>query len=142
MIIPWAQRMIQIELAFVYLMAFCSKLGGATWRNGTALYYVLHYRALARFSLPHWATSPTAIRLETWSVLTFELCFPLLVWLPRFRYPMLFVGLMFHLSIEYALNVPIFEWIILSSYVLFVEPQDIKRLAAHSIALKSKITGE
>jgi hypothetical protein len=141
MIIPWAQRMIQIELVIVYLMAFCSKLGGATWRNGTALYYVLHYRALTRFSLPHWAMSPTAIRLETWSVLAFELCFPLLVWLPKSRGLMLFVGLMFHLSVEYALNIPMFEWSILSSYVLFVDPQDIKRFAAHFRSLKSTVVG-
>ncbi len=118
---PWAQRMIQLELAFVYFMAFWQKMRGVKWRNGTAVYYVLHYHALARFPIPQWALAPTVARAETWAVLLFQVGFPLLVWLPKFRYPVLLLGLGFHLCLEYALNIPMFQWDILSAYVLFLD---------------------
>src|SRR6202171_5095006 len=39
---PWAQRMIQFELALVYFATFCVKVKGAPWLQGTATYYILH----------------------------------------------------------------------------------------------------
>jgi hypothetical protein len=38
---PWAQRMIQLQLSFLYLATFLWKIKGATWLQGTALFYVL-----------------------------------------------------------------------------------------------------
>lgn len=125
---PWAQRMIQLELAFVYFMAFWQKMRGAAWRNGAAVYYVLHYHALARFPFPQWALSLPAAQLATWSVLLFQICFPFLVWFRRLRYPMLLLGLGFHLCLLYGLNIPMFQWDILSAYVLFLDPELILRV--------------
>ena len=34
----------------------------------------------------------------------------------------LVLGLMFHLWLEYSLNVPLFQWDVLSAYILFVDP--------------------
>jgi hypothetical protein len=44
----------------------------------------------------------------------------LLVWFKPFRYPLLLVGVLFHLTLEYAFNIPLFQWDILSAYVLFM----------------------
>jgi hypothetical protein len=43
------------------------------------------------------------------------------------RYILLAMGLLFHLSLEYSLNIPMFQWDILSAYILFVDPADITR---------------
>jgi hypothetical protein len=51
-----------------------------------------------------------------------------LIWFRPFRYPLLLLGLLFHLSLEYALNLPMFEWDILAAYVLFIEPTDLERV--------------
>jgi hypothetical protein len=48
-----------------------------------------------------------------------------LIWVKPLRYPLLLIGLLFHLAIEYSLNVPMFEWDVLTAYILFVEPADI-----------------
>jgi hypothetical protein len=32
----------------------------------------------------------------------------------------------FHLWLEYSLNVPLFQWGILSAYVLFIDPKDVR----------------
>src|SRR5262249_28830155 len=37
---PWAQRMIQIQLALLYLITVWNKTQGPAWIDGTALYYV------------------------------------------------------------------------------------------------------
>jgi hypothetical protein len=50
-----------------------------------------------------------------------------LIWVKDLRYILLALGLLFHLSLEYSLNIPMFQWDILSAYILFVDPADITR---------------
>lgn len=122
---PWAQRMIQFELALVYFMAFWWKSLGAPWVNGTALYYVAHLDELRRFPIPHWMEQPALLKLGTWLTVAFEFCMGTLIWFKELRYPLLAIGLLFHLCLEYALNIPMFQWDILSAYILFVDADDI-----------------
>ncbi len=124
---PWAQRMIQIELSLLYFSAFCWKVKGALWLHGTALYYVYHLDALKRFPVPGWLLRPTILKLGTWSALALEFSLGVLIWIKKLRYILLAVGLLFHLSLEYSLNVPLFQWDVLSAYILFVDPADITR---------------
>ena len=123
---PWAQRMIQFELALMYFTAFCWKLKGHTWVHGTALYYVLHLHSIARFPLPGWIQHPAILRIGSWFTLLLEFSLGVLIWFRRFRYPLLLVGILFHLSVEYALNLPMFEWDVLTAYVLFLDPADLE----------------
>lgn len=126
---PWAQRIIQIELSLVYLMSFWWKLLGDPWVNGTALFYVVRVNELQRFPVPHWIAQPILLRLGTWLTLALEFSLGVFIWFKRLRYPLLLLGLLFHLSIEYALNIPMFQWDILSAYVLFVDADDVSRFA-------------
>jgi hypothetical protein len=64
----------------------------------------------------------------SWLALALEFSLGVLIWLRPLRYPLLFLGLLFHLCLEYALNLPMFEWDILAAYVLFIEPADIERV--------------
>lgn len=124
---PWAQRMIQIELALLYFAAFCWKAKGPLWLHGTALYYVYHLDALKRFPVPAWLLRPTTLKLGTWSALALEFSLGVLIWIKKLRYVLLAVGLLFHLFLEYSLNVPLFQWDVLSAYILFVDHADITR---------------
>jgi hypothetical protein len=124
---PWAQRMIQFQMAILYFMSFWWKSTGAPWVNGTALYYVIHLEEMRRFPIPHWVEQPVILKLGSWLTLALEFSLGVLIWIKEFRYPLLVLGLLFHLCIEYALNVPMFEWDILTAYVLFVDPADIER---------------
>ena len=122
---PWAQRMIQFELSLVYVMSFWWKAKGHAWWDGTALYYVIHLQELRRFPIPQWIENSTVLKLGGWLTLVFELAMGLLVWFKPFRYPLLVLGILFHLTLEYALNIPMFQWDILSAYVLFLDPADL-----------------
>jgi Vitamin K-dependent gamma-carboxylase len=124
---PWAQRMIQIQLALLYFASFCWKLKGQTWLQGTALYYVYHIDALKRFPVPAWLLRPTMLKWGSWSALALEFSLGVLIWVKEFRYLLLALGLLFHLCLEYSLNIPLFQWDILSAYILFVDPADISR---------------
>src|SRR5215469_5403759 len=127
---PWAQRMIQLQLSFMYLTAFLLKIQGATWLHGTALFYVYHLEELRRFPIPAWFFHPLVLKIGNWSALALEFSLGVLIWVREFRYVLLALGLLFHLWLEYSLNIPLFQWDILSAYILFVDANDILRVAS------------
>lgn len=124
---PWAQRMIQFELSTLYLMSFWWKSLGQPWIDGTALYYVLHLNDVRRFPLPAWAQQQLILKLGSWLTLALEFGLGTLVWVKELRYPLLLAGILFHLTLEYALNIPMFQWDILAGYILFVDPAHLER---------------
>ena len=124
---PWAQRMIQIQLSLVYLATFWQKTLGSTWIDGTALYYVYQLDQFHRLPVPSFLQDPAFVRLQTWVTLAIEFSLGALIWFRELRYPLLAIGLALHLSLEYSMNIPLFQWIILSVYVTFIEPEDLAR---------------
>jgi hypothetical protein len=124
---PWAQRMIQFEMALVYFITFCWKSTGGGWIKGDALYYITKLEEFRRFPVPSWMQHPLLLKLGTWLTLAVEFSLGVLVWFKDLRYIVLAFGVVFHLTIEYSLNVPLFEWEIMSAYVLFVDADDLMR---------------
>jgi hypothetical protein len=124
---PWAQRLLQFELMLLYLASFWWKMKGAAWRQGTALYYVFHLEAVRRFPLPGFLQHGVVAMMLTWSVMALELCLGTLLWWRRVRYPLLALGLLLHLGIEYSINIPMFQWDVVAAYVLFLDPADIQK---------------
>jgi hypothetical protein len=125
---PWAQRMIQFELALLYFVTFCWKASGTAWVNGTALFYVTHLDELRRFPIPAFLQNPLVLKIATWLTLALEFSLGVLIWFKELRYSILALGVILHLCLEYALNIPLFQWEILSAYVLFIDPEDLKRV--------------
>jgi hypothetical protein len=124
---PWAQRMIQFELAFLYFTSFLWKLRGHSWLDGTALFYVLHLHEIRRFPLPSWLENGVVSKLACWAILALEFSLGVLIWFKRYRYYLLLLGLIFHLCLEYAINAPLFQWDVLTAYVLFIDGEDLRR---------------
>lgn len=125
---PWAQRMIQLQLSFMYLVSFLVKIKGAPWLQGTALYYIYHVDELRHFPLPSWFYHPIVLKFGSWLALVLEFSLGVLIWVKEFRYVLLALGLLFHLWLEYSLNIPLFQWDILSAYVLFIDADDLSRI--------------
>lgn len=123
---PWAQRMIQIQTAIVYVSTFCWKIRGAKWVDGTALYYTTRLVEFQRFPTPSLGTG-LILRLATWSALLIEFALGTLVWFRKIRYVVLLLGVCLHLSLEYSMNVPLFQWIAMASYVTFIDAADLAR---------------
>jgi Vitamin K-dependent gamma-carboxylase len=124
---PWAQRMIQIQLSLLYFAAFCHKIKSPVWRNGTALYYVYHLDSLRRFAVPAWLLGATTLKWAGWSAIALEFALGVLIWVKDLRYILLAMGVLFHLALEYSLNISLFQWDVLSGYILFIDPADAAR---------------
>jgi len=129
LIVPWGQRLIQIQVCVVYLTAVLSKVTGNLWNNGTAVYYPLNYPELRRFPMPHFGPQDMwLINTLTYSTIAIEFSLVFLVWHPRLRLYVLTAGVLLHLGIEYAINVPLFAGIMIVSYTTFLTDQDWKKL--------------
>ena len=51
LIIPWAQRLLQIQLCIIYFCTAQAKCTGATWLGGTAVHFVLFNSEVRQFNL-------------------------------------------------------------------------------------------
>jgi hypothetical protein len=127
---PWAQRLIQLQLAAVYLMSTIAKLQGVSWRNGTAVYIASRLDDFWRLPVPYVFEHLWTIQLATWGTIVVEGALALLVWLPPCRYPALLGGVALHAGIEWAMNIPLFSARMVTAYVLFVRPDHLDRAMA------------
>jgi len=123
----WPQRLLQIQIALIYMHAFFSKLDGATWLNGTAVYYTMKQVEFTRFSIPFVSDSLPLSRMLSWGTLLVEFAMWALVWFKQLRYPILLATLGFHLGLELTMNLPIFETLMMACLVVFIFPEDLDR---------------
>lgn len=118
---PWAQRLLQLQVAFVYAMTVLLKLKGGAWVDGTALYYTSRLEEFRRFPMPFVPDSMLLVNLLTYWTLATELSLAFLIWAPGLRRFVLLNGLLLHAGIEYSMNVPLFAFAMVISYVTFVD---------------------
>jgi hypothetical protein len=135
---PWAQRLIQIQLAIAYLATVRWKLAGFTWRDGTAVYYATRLHEFDRFPVPYLFDHLLTIKLMTWGTLAVELALGTLIWVRPLRYPVLLAGLLLHLGLEYSMNIQLFQWVMISAFVLFTDPRDWRAAREWTARLRSR----
>ena len=121
-------RFIQIQLCVIYMFSGMEKLRGQSWWDGTAIWEALSFYDFTFFNFSFLLSAPMlAAALTTFTVL-FEIYFPILVWVPRLRKIMLLAGFFLHLGIALSLNIYFFSFIMLSSYILFISPETLRRI--------------
>jgi len=125
---PWAQRLLQFQVVLVYFFAFWSKAIGELWVNGMAVYYVLHLNEFMRLSVGPIFENLWLCRILTWYALMAEFSMFTLIWFRKLRYAVLASVAIMHIGIELTMNIPIFEWLMISSLVVFIDPEDINKV--------------
>ena len=121
------QRLVQFQIALVYSATFWHKMYGDFWRNGTATYYPAQLNEFNRFPLPAFVDdNPTVVWLSTFGTLAVELALGTLVFWKPARKWVLLLGLLLHSYIEYRFNIPLFSFIICSTYVCFYEGSEVE----------------
>jgi len=128
-VVPWAQRLMQLQIAVLYLCASLSKMTGPQWMDGTAVYYPLHLPESARFPMLG-RDNVYVINLMTWGTIAVEFALATFIWVPRLRLYVLAAGVMLHLGIDYTFNIPLFSALMITSYLNFLTGDDIKRFLA------------
>jgi hypothetical protein len=121
----WAVKAFQLQFVLVYWQASLSKIASPSWWDGTAMYYVFRYLEFARFPVPSVMMNDLHImQFLTWSTIAIEILGWTLIWFKETRYPVLMLLLAMHLGIEYAMNIPIFEHIMIASLFIFIRGED------------------
>lgn len=121
----WGLRLIQIEMTAIYASAAISKLGGETWQNGTAMWYVSRMtdnfgRLIPSVLFDHfWVTAGL-----TWGALFIEAVLPFALWHRQTRKIAILAGVALHLGIELSMNLFLFEWVMILGLLTFVVPSE------------------
>jgi len=122
----WGQRLVGLQISYVYLNTVIAKLSNERWREGLALRDVLASPVFAEW--PRYIESKPLIMGMTYSTLVFELTFPIAIWFKKTRPWWLLWGIGFHLMIDALMVIPIFSWIMIVSYASFLSDSEVKWL--------------
>lgn len=126
-IVPWAQRLIQIQVSLIYFLTALYKASGETWLDGTALHYVLGHGGYRRFHLGL-RDAPLAINAMTHAGLLAEFALASLLWVRAARPWVMLAGVLLHGGILLMLNVPIFGELMIATYLTFLTPGELDAL--------------
>jgi len=126
-------RILELQIAWIYLATGLEKLGGKLWPEGLASYYALQLEhTFGRSWARPLATNIGFVPLETWGTLAAEVAFLPLAMLPSRVTRLIAVVLAFglHFGILVLMNVGNFPVIMLSALVLFLPAEWIERFVA------------
>ncbi len=126
----FARRLFQIQVSLIYLGSTAGKLLDSDWRSGQVLLMRFGQApgiwALHGFPLPAWVivilTSGWFASFAAKAAIASELFIALGMWPPRTRRLALWLGVIFHASIEISAKVELFSWLMAASYLAFVVP--------------------
>ncbi len=117
---PWCLRMMQIQVAIIYLRNVFWKLRGEEWRRGTAVWHTANSEAYRRFQIPKRLQTIPWVRLATWSTLLIEFSLGTLIWIAECRMFVMLSGIALHLVLEIVMNLQLFGYTMIACLLLFL----------------------
>lgn len=120
----WPLRLVQLQVATMYLSTAIIKGRGRDWWDGTALYWGLSDPRWQRFPtdwLCGTATGQHLLQLGTWFAFGAEFALPVLLLVPRTRKAGVILGTALHLGILISMRVGLFTPAVLACYLAFWE---------------------
>ena len=126
----WPLRLIQVQVALIYLTSGLFKLFGTAWRDGSAVYYATGQNIFGRIFhfYPFPASLGWMLTALTYATVLWELSFPLLILNRVTRRVALVTGIAMHLGIWATMEVGPFTWMMLAAYVAFLDPHTTQRV--------------
>jgi hypothetical protein len=121
-------RLLQMQIAYVYISSAIAKIANKRWQNGMALRDVLASPVFAEW--PTYIDFRPLVWAMTYGTLLFEFAFPTLVWWKKARNWLLLAGIGFHVMIDALMVIPIFSAIMIVCYPVFLEDEEIRRFFA------------
>ena len=128
LIVPWAQRLIQLHLCLIYFNTAVLKCNGSTWLGGTAMHFVLNNPEIGRFDLSALCRYPLVINLLTHAGLLIEFALAFLLWFRPTRTWAALGGICLHAGVLVVVNVPLFGELMTACYLTFLEPDELDTL--------------
>ncbi|MBX3097819.1 MAG: HTTM domain-containing protein [Fimbriimonadaceae bacterium] len=141
----WPQRLMQIQVAIVYFTTAWHKWQGIRWRDGSATWFTAQLNEFDRFPMPAFMDQRPMVPIMTYGTLVLELALGTLVfWKPARNY-VLIGGVLLHLGIEYRMNIPLFAFIMIGTYLSFIESEEWPSIVAwfnRRFRSKDKVSAE
>lgn len=125
-----ARFLIAWQICMVYFWAVFYKLGGENWRDGTALYYVLHLSHFTPFHTISVALYSNAVFVAAMTYMTigFQMAFPFLMWNTRLKPYLIGAAVIMHLAIGAALGLVLFSATMIAADVALLSDNEMLRL--------------
>jgi hypothetical protein len=121
----WPQRLMQFNVALIYFTTCWAKWGGDLWRNGVATWYPSRLHEFDKFPVPAFINDFPMVYVSTWGTLAVEFAMGSLVFFKPLRKWVLLAGIMMHGYIEWSMNIPLFAFVMVSTYVTFYEGEEV-----------------
>lgn len=134
-----AIRLLQIHFCFIYMASGLSKLLGAVWWNGTAVWGTMavyeycpmqfgSYGALLQFLCSHRWLWEAAMNAGVFFTLFTEIGFPFLVWNRKMRWLMITLAVILHTGIALVMGLRTFSLLMYTMLIAFVPEETVDRI--------------
>ena len=120
-------RLMQIQVALIYMNSALWKLGGAAWRDGSTIHYVLNLNTYQRIPGPVPVAFDPVMTLMTYLTLFWEASFGLMLLNRWTRRAALMFGIALHTGLWMSMELGTFSWVILASYIAFIDPHRVSQ---------------
>ena len=128
LIIPWAVRLLQMQICLIYFQSCVIKCQGQMWMSGTTVHYVLFLREFRVFDMEWLAQYPLLINAMTHGALLIEFALAFWLWFRPTRRWAILGGVLLHMGIRPILNVPGFGEAMIATYLTFLAPDELDAL--------------
>jgi len=129
---PWTgacTRLMQIQMAVLFLWSAVEKLRGDEWWNGDAVWTIFTNDELyTPFLLDVLASQYWLVNVATYLTVLIELAYPFLIWQRPTRPYLLAAAIFLHLQFAILMRMPYFSIIMIMGHMSFVRPEWLARL--------------
>jgi len=143
-----AIRMMQVQFCFIYLASGTSKLQGAAWWNGNAIwgtlanyefapFYIPGYESMLRWLSQHRALWEIAMSGGVIFTLFIEIGFPFLVWVPKMRWFMVSGAVLLHTGIGLLMGLTTFSLMMLVLVASFIPSEVVEGVMKRFVVSRS-----
>lgn len=127
---PWAQRMMQIQVAVIYFTTAYAKSRGDLYHNGSAMYYAFGLVDFNVHGVENLMNYPVVYSAMTFGMLFIEISFPFLIWFRASRPYAIAMGILLHLWIMWCMTLPVFGILMIATYLCFLTDEEFSALVA------------
>lgn len=127
---PWAQRMMQIQVAVIYFTTAYAKSRGDLYHNGSAMYYAFGLVDFNVHGIENLMNYPVLYSAMTFGMLFIEISLPFLIWFRASRPYAIAMGILLHLWIMWCMTLPVFGILMIATYLCFLTDEEFSALVA------------
>jgi hypothetical protein len=127
---PWAQRMMQIQVAIIYFIAAYGKLLGERYWDGSAMYYMLGRLDIHVSGLEQLMNYPVIYTSMTIAAVGMEIPMPFLLWSRKTRPYASLLGVVLHSWILVFMVIPVFGIVMMTSYLAYYGEAELEAVLA------------